>query len=308
MKVVIAGGSGLIGRALAESLSGDGHEVVVLTRSSQQANAPAGVRAVAWDGKTLAEWQREIDGADGVVNLAGYNLAGSNPLTMRWTKARRAKIMASRKDTGRVLAEAVAQAKKKPEVFVQFSAIGYYGPRGDEELDESADPADDFLAQVCVEWEKSSASVEALGVRRVVARTGIVLDNDNFAFFMLKLPVALFVGSPLGNGKQVISWIHMADQVGALRFLLETPAAQGIFNLTAPLPQSNRDFVKMLARVMRRPFIPVGVPGFLLRLPLGEVATVVLDGQRVLPARLLKAGYQFHYPELETALRDLLKK
>lgn len=309
MKIVISGGTGLIGRALTESLLKDGHEVVVLSRGGKASdNAPDGARVVAWDGRTVGDWAQEVEGADGVVNLAGSSLAGDNPLKMRWTLGRKEAILASRVNAGQALTEAIRRATNKPAMFVQSSAIGYYGPRGDEAIDESAAGANDFLADVCRQWEASSEAVESLGVRRVVVRTGVVLDNDNFAFFMLKLPVALFVGSPLGSGRQVLSWIHMADQIAALRFLLETSQAQGVFNLTAPQAETNREFVKTLARVMRRPFIPIAVPAILLRLPLGEVATVVLDGQRVIPERLQRAGFEFKFSALEPALRDLLKK
>ncbi len=310
MKVVISGGTGLIGRALTASLLKDGHEVVILSRGGNSGSkAPAGAKVVIWDGRSVGDWAQEVDGSDAVVNLAGSNLAGDSPLNMRWTKPRKAAILNSRVDAGRVLTEAVQKATKRPSVFVQSSAIGIYGPRGDEAIDESADGASDFLADVCRQWEASSVEVESLGVRRVIIRTaGIVLDNGNFAFFMFKLPVALFIGSPLGSGRQVISWIHIQDQVKAIRFLMETPTTQGVYNLTAPQAETNRDFTKMLARVMRRPFIPLSVPGFMLRLPLGEVSSVVLSGQRVIPERLQRTGFEFKFPALEPALRDLLKK
>ncbi|MBI3159937.1 MAG: TIGR01777 family protein [Chloroflexi bacterium] len=306
MKTVISGGTGLLGSTLGRDLAKDGHEVVALSRSPEKArNLPDGVRAVGWDGRTVGEWAGELEGATAVVNLAGYRLAAANPLTMRWTKVRRQRIIQSREDAGRVLAEAVRQAASKPKVFVQCSAVGFYGVLGDEEVDETAPPGNDFLARVCQRWEASSKPVEEAGVRRVVVRIGVVLANGNAAFDLQKLPIALFVGGPIGSGRQVLPWIHIDDVVGAIRFLIDSPAQQGAFNLTAPAPVASREFGRMLARLMRRPYwFPV--PAFMLKLALGEVSTVVLDGQRAVPARLQAAGYPFRFAALESALLDLL--
>ncbi|TAK11152.1 MAG: TIGR01777 family protein [Anaerolineae bacterium] len=304
MKVVISGGTGMIGRGLTKSLADDGHEVVILTRGDEKTEGK--VRFVRWDGRNLGDWAKELDGADAVVNLAGFNLAGTNFLNMRWTKVRKGKILQSRVDAGRTLTEAVQLATKKPEAFVQASAIGFYGPRGDEAIDESASGGKDFLADVCRAWEDASAGVGELGVRRVVIRTGIVLKGGNLAFDMLNLPVKLFVGSPLGTGKQYLAWVHYADHIGAIRNLIANKKASGVYNLTAPNPVTNAAYGRTVAKVLRRPFFFPRVPSFLLKLALGEVSTVVLDGQRVMPARLQREGYVFQYPELEPALRNLL--
>ncbi len=196
-------------------------------------------------------------------------------------------------------------AARKPAVVVQSSAIGYYGPHADEPLTEDAPPGDDFLARLCVAWEAAAAPLDELGVRRVTLRTGVVLSTAGGAFPRLLLPFRLFAGGPMGNGRQWMSWIHLADEVAAIRFLLAREDAAGPFNLTAPEPLTNAQFSRLLGRIMRRPaFLPV--PAFAMRLALGEAATIVLDGQRVLPRRLQELGFAFRFPTAEAALRDLL--
>ena len=203
--------------------------------------------------------------------------------------------------------EAVERASVKPRVVVQASGAGYYGPRGDEEILEDAPAGRDFLGRTAVEWENSTAPVESLGVRRAVIRSGVVLSTVGGAFSLMMLPFRLFVGGPFGSGRQWFSWIHIADQVRAIRFLIENDAPNGPFNLAAPGPVTNADFGRTLGRVLRRPsFIPA--PAFALRLFLGEMSTVLLDGQRAVPRRLLDLGFNFCFPEVETALRDILDR
>jgi hypothetical protein len=306
MRVLITGGTGLIGRALAANLVADGHEVIVLSRNPQRATGlPAGVRAEGWDARTAEGWGSLADGADAIVNLAGENLAGAGFFPARWTAERKRLIRESRLNAGQAVVQAVEAATQKPHVVIQASAVGYYGPRGDEVITEESPPGDDFLARLCVDWEASTAAVEEMGVRRAVIRTGIVLSREGGTLPRLLLPYRLFVGGPFGSGRQYYSWIHIADEVAAIRFLMENEAASGPFNLTAPNPLPNAEFGKVLGRVLRRPSA-VPVPGFAMRLLLGEVATVVLDGQRVLPRRLQELGFTFRFPELEAALRDLL--
>lgn len=307
MKVIITGGSGLLGRGLTANLTADGHEVIILSRSPNQVRGlPPGVRAVGWDAKTAAGWGHLAEGADAIVNLAGYPLDGPGFLPGRWTARRKQVIRQSRLDAGSAVVEAVQQAQQKPGVVIQSSAVGYYGPRADEKLDESASAGDDFLAQVCVEWEASTADVEAAGVPRAIIRTGIPFTVEGGAFPLLKLPFTLFVGGPFGDGQQYYSWLHYDDHIRAMRFLIDA-RADGVYNLTAPNPVTNREFAKTLGHVMRRPsWLPV--PAFAMRLALGEVSTVVLDGQRVLPQRLLDSGFHFHYPELEPALKDIVAR
>lgn len=307
MKVIIAGGSGLIGRALTESLAGDGHRVVILSRSPHKvADLPEGAQAVAWDGRTVQTWAERLEGADAIVNLAGASLKGDGFIPSRWTERRKQLIRDSRLNAGTALVEAVKAAARKPRLFIQSSAIGYYGPRDDSELSEDSPAGDDFLAQLCMDWENSTRPVEEIGLRRIIIRTGLPLTLKGGAFLLLVLPFKFFVGNTFGSGRQYYSWIHFDDYIAALRFLLESADASGIYNITAPNPVTNRQFARTLGRVMRRPsFFPL--PAFALKLALGEVSTVVLDGQRVLPQRLQAEGFSFRYPELESAFEDLLK-
>lgn len=308
MRVIITGGTGLIGSNLAESLAADGHEVIVLSRSPDQYTGmfENDVRIEGWDARTADGWGHLADGADAIVNLAGASIAGEGFPPTRWTPARKRLILESRLYAGKAVVEAVRAAEEKPKVVIQSSAVGYYGVRGDEKVTEIALNGDDFLSRVCEKWEASTAEVADMGVRHATVRTGLVLSTEGGAFPIILMPIKMFVGGPLGSGEQYYSWIHIDDVIGALCFLLENEDASGPFNLTAPDPMTNREFVKTVAGVMGRPaFFPT--PGFALRTALGEVATVVLDGQRVIPAKLLNMGYEFTYEELEPAVRDLLK-
>ncbi len=303
MHVIITGGTGLIGRALAHSLAGDGHQVTVLSRSPERhRDFPPGVALVAWDGRTAQGWGDRVDTADAIVNLAGESIAAG-----RWTPERKRRIRESRVNAGQAVVEAVRAAANPPQVVVQASAVGYYGPRGDEPVTEETPPGSDFLAQVCVAWEASTAPVEELGVRRAVIRTGVVLSTRGGALPRMLLPFRLFLGGPLGSGRQYLPWIHVDDQVGAIRFLLEHPEAQGPFNLCAPNPVTNREFCRILGQVLGRPsWMPAPAP--VLRLLLGEMAMVLLEGQRALPRRLQEIGYTFRFPELRPALQDLVQR
>src|SRR3990170_387251 len=293
MRVIIAGGSGLIGRALTENLTKDGHEVLILSRDpSKVRELPAGARALAWDAKTAGGWGAQADGADAIVNLAGESLKGRGFLPSRWTKRRKQAIRQSRLDAGAAVVAAIRQAKRKPKALVQASAVGYYGPHGSEPLDELAAPGRDFLAGVCVDWEASTAEVELLGVRRAIARTGLPLTMRGGAFPLLVLPFRMFGGNTFGSGRQFYPWIHFDDAIAALRLLIENPEASGPYNISAPNPVSNRDFARTLGRVLHRPaWVPV--PRFALQLALGEVSTVVMDGQRALPKKLVEDGFAF---------------
>jgi hypothetical protein len=235
-----------------------------------------------------------------VVNLAGESLAAG-----RWTPERRRSIQESRVHAGQAVVEAVQAAGQKPLLVVQASAVGYYGPHGGEEITESTPPGADFLAQVCTAWEATTAPVEAAGVRRVILRTGIVFSRNGGALPRLTLPFRFFAGGRLGSGRQWYPWIHLADEVAAIRFLIDTAAATGAFNLTAPQPYTNDELSKLIAKVLGRPAV-LPAPAFALRLLLGDMATVVLDGQRALPTRLLALGYRFRYTTAEGALRQLL--
>ncbi|MCX7670506.1 MAG: TIGR01777 family oxidoreductase [Anaerolineae bacterium] len=308
MRIIITGGTGQIGRTLAHELIFGGYEVVVLSRRPERVRGLAErVKVAPWDGRTAAGWGHLADGALAIVNLAGENLAGEGFLPARWTAERKQLIRESRLAAGRAVTEAVAQAQLKPRVVVQASGIGHYGNRGDEILTEASAPGTDFLARLTVEWEASTAGVTAAGVRHVSIRSGVVLSPTEGALARLLLPYRLFVGGPFGNGRQWFSWIHPADEVAAIRFLIEHPQAVGPFNLCAPQPLTNAEFGRVLGRVLGRPsWLPV--PAFVLRLALGEVAGTVLEGQRAIPQKLLDLGFRFCFPDAESALRDLLGK
>lgn len=312
MRVVITGGSGLIGRALARELLSAGYEVIALSRNPDKATGlPAGVRAVHWDGRTSVGWGHLADGAEVIVNLAGESIAGDSMAALilkRWTPARKRLILESRLNAAGAVMQAIQEARHKPKVVVQASAVGYYGSRGDEELIETSAPGDDFVARVCRDWEASTTALEQIGVRRVIIRTGgVAISTEGGAFPFMLLPFRLFMGGPLGNGSQWFSWIHLADEARAIRFLIEAPSASGIFNLSAPGSMTNAEFSRILGRVLNRPsFIPV--PAIALRLAFGEKAEILLVSQRQFPKRLLELGFNFQYPEAETALRNLLNR
>jgi uncharacterized protein (TIGR01777 family) len=301
MRVVITGGSGLIGSEAARDLGGAGHEVVILTRDPAKAGPlPPNARAVRWDGRTAEGWGALLDGGTAIIHLAGDSIASG-----RWTAEKKRRIRDSRVESGKAVLEAIRQAAIKPAVLLQGSAVGYYGPCGDEVVTEHHPAGNDFLADVCKAWEASTAEAESLGVRRALLRTGIVLSRKGGALPKMALPFRVMAGGPLGSGRQWVPWIHMADEVGAIRFLLENEDASGPFNLTAPNPLRNRDFSRALGRALKRPAL-APAPSFALRAVLGEMADMLLEGQRAVPQRLLETGYVFRYPEALPALRDLL--
>jgi uncharacterized protein (TIGR01777 family) len=300
--IIITGGTGLIGRALAADLVAADQKVTVLSRSPERATGlPDGVHVERWDAYTAEGWASLADGADAIVNLAGESIAAG-----RWTAERKRRIRESRLNAGRAVVQAVEMAGDKPRVVVQASGVGYYGPQADQEITEKALPGDDFLARIAREWEASTEPVEAMGVRRAIIRTGVVLSTRGGALPRMLLPFRLFVGGPLGSGRQWLPWIHIADEAAAIRFLIETAEAAGSFNLTAPNPLTNAGFGQVVGQVMgRSSFMPT--PAFAMRAVFGEMATLLLDGQRAVPKRLLELGFQFRFPHAEAALQDLLR-
>lgn len=306
MKIIITGGTGLLGEKLVDALLEKNHDVIVLSRNPHKAKQlPGGAKLVQWDSQSAAGWVKYADGADVIINLAGENLAGEGFFPKRWDHERRQRIVRSRLQAGQAVVAAVEQAKQKPKAVIQASAIGYYGPQDNRLLDEASPPGNDFLAETCVQWESATAGVTALGVRQIVTRIGVVLTPEGGALQRLLLPFKFFVGGPFGDGQQWYSWIHVDDVIRALVFLAESSTASGIYNLTAPNPVTNANFSKALGEVLQRPsWLPV--PGFAMRLAFGEVSTVVLDGQRVLPKRLLADGFEFMFSDVKPAFRDLL--
>ncbi len=302
MNVLIAGGTGFIGLALTQSLLKDGHQVWVLTRNPEGARLPAGVTPVGWDGRTVGAWLETFSKMEAVVNLVGENV-GQWP----WTAERKKRIRESRVEAGVALAGAFQKAARVPGVLIQASGVGYYGPCGSEPVHENSPAGADFFSSVAQDWEASTRIVDSLGVRRVIIRTSLVLDAQAGILPLMALPVRLFAGGPLGSGKQGVSWIHIEDQVRALRFLLENEKALGAFNLSAPNPLSNADFLSALARTLGRPYwLPA--PAFALRLVLGEMSTLLLDGQFAIPQRLVNLGFVFKYETALFAFKALFKR
>lgn len=308
MRIVVAGGTGLIGQPLVERLATDRHDIVVLSRNPDRytSQMPERVTMVRWDAKTAGKWAAHVEGADAVINFAGENLAGEGFFPDRWTEEKKRRIRDSRVTVGNALVEAIRKAEKKPKVLLQASAVGYFGRSGDEILTESSHPGDDFLALVCIEWESTTAEVESLGVRRVITRTGLILSTEGGPLSRLLPFFRFYLGGYFGDGQQWWPWIHLEDELRAIRFLLESETASGPYNLTAPNPVRNREFGKTLGKVMGRPSI-MPVPGFALNIALGEVATTVLVSQRVVPHKLEEQGFTFQFEELEPALQDTLE-
>lgn len=292
MRIVVTGGTGLLGGALVERLRADDHRVTVLTRGR------SGAGAVHWDPKTPdPEWTSTLDGADAVVHLAGASIAGG-----RWTEARKALIRNSRIGSTRALVAAIHAARQPPTVLVGGSAMGIYGPRGDERLTEESPPGSGFLASVCVEWEHEALAA-APASRVILVRTGLALDKSEGALPQIARPFYFFAGGPTGSGSQYMSWIHRDDWVEMVRWSLLNPAVSGPVNATAPNPVTNREFAKTLGRVLSRPSL-LSTPALPLRLALGEMAEeLLLTGQRVQPAKAQSLGFAFRYPLLEPALR-----
>ncbi|MER7682331.1 TIGR01777 family oxidoreductase [Streptomyces sp. NPDC096934] len=294
-RVVIAGASGLIGSALARSLTADGHGVVRLVRRE-----PRGRDEVRWDPEGRGIGAGALAGCAAVVNLAGAGIA-----SRRWTESYKRTIRESRVRGTTVLAEAVASLDERPSVFVNGSAIGFYGDTGDRAVDESAGPGEGFLPSVCVAWEEATAPAREAGVRTVLARTGLVVAREGGAWGRLFPLFRAGLGGRLGDGRQYWSFISVHDEVAALRYLLDTVSLSGPVNLTAPQPLTNREITEAMGRVLRRPTV-LGAPAGVLRAALGDMAQDILGSQRVLPTRLLESGFTFTYPSIEETLRAAL--
>jgi uncharacterized protein (TIGR01777 family) len=294
--IVVSGATGLIGTALVGRLRAKGHTVRRLMRSS----SPAGAGDVVWDPARGLLPASAIDGADAVVHLAGA------PVAQRWTAAHKQDIRESRIRGTALIARAIADSAKRPAVMVSGSAIGYYGDRGNEMVDETSAPGADFLARVAQDWESAAAPAADAGTRLVLLRTGIVLSPHGGALERLLVPFRLGVGGPIGGGDQWMSWIGLEDQLRAIEFALFGSSLAGPVNVVAPNPVTNATFASTLGRVLNRPAL-IPVPGFALELLYGEMArATILAGQRVQPAALATAGFEFHYPTLEQALRHEL--
>jgi uncharacterized protein (TIGR01777 family) len=304
MRVLVTGGTGLVGTRLIHHLQKRDDKVVLLTRRPDTARERFGptVNVVEGDPTQPGAWMDAAAECDGVINLAGENLFGH-----RWNDDFKKQIAESRVKSTENVAQALgknsARSNGAPRVLVNASAIGIYGPHGDEELTEESPPGADFLSKVCVDWEHAARGAEANGVRVVLIRIGVVLDKTGGALAQLLTPFRFGGGGPVGSGRQWMSWIHHEDLVGLFLLALDKPEATGSINGTAPKPVTNKEFAQALGRALHRPaFMPM--PGFMMRLLIGEAADVVVKGQRVLPQRALALGYEFKFPTIDAALAD----
>lgn len=297
MHILITGGTGLIGRQLCKALLAEAHELTVFSRNpaSVPAKCGAGVHAMA----ALADWTPDRS-FDAVINLAGEPIVDE-----RWTERRKQVLRDSRIALTEELVRRIAAAERKPAVLLSGSAVGYYGGRGDELLDETSGAGNDFPAQLCVDWEAAAAAAENLGVRVCLSRTGLILSKDGGLLGRMLPPFRLGMGTRVGDGRQWMSWVHIEDYVAMALRLLRDETMRGPYNITSPSPVTNAEFTATLATVLHRP-APFVAPAALLRLTMGESAGMLLEGQRMLPKRLLLAGLTFRFGSLDTALKNLL--
>ncbi len=300
MRFLITGGTGFVGQSLTKELINMGHEVTIVTRSEKKVNGTKNIRFLKADPTVPGNWQAELEIQDVIINLAGSSIF------TRWTQDNKKAIKDSRILTTRHLVEGLAMVNGKGKVLFSTSAVGYYGARGEEELNEYSPPGQDFLADVCKEWEGEALKAKMYGTRVVITRFGIVLGRSGGALQRLCFPVRYWLGAALGSGKQWFSWIHEQDLVNIYLFLLDKEI-EGPINCTSPNPVRNRELIKTIGEVLKKPVLLPPIPGIILKVILGEFASVLLSGQRVVPKRLLEMGYKFKYPRLKEALEDLLR-
>jgi len=308
MRIMVTGATGFVGKSLCERLLEEGHSVVALTRDALRAQRVLGPRitCLSWGSENDAEWRQALGEVDAIVNLAGESVGGA-----RWTEEYKRKIYDSRILTTRALVEAMRSHTARPRALICASAVGYYGDRKDETLTEDSPAGTDFLAITCRDWEAEAGKAAALGVRVACMRIGIVLGKGGALekmLYPLPVPVSPFklgLGGPIGSGKQWFPWIHLEDVIGLFTWAATTEAAQGAFNATAPNPVTNAEFVQTIGRILHRPAV-APVPGFALKLALGEFAEALLGGQRAFPTAAQKTGYTFRHENLEETLRALM--
>jgi uncharacterized protein len=307
MKVVIAGGTGFLGNALAWAWAEESHDVRVLTRSlppgqaqHESGTGKPGITRIGWnpDGHE-GDLARELTGSAALINLAGESIDGG-----RWSAPRKQALRDSRILATRSLVAALAQAADPPPTFISASGVGYYGDRGAEPLTEEASPGGDFLAHLCVEWEAEAERAALAGRRLVLLRTGLVLEKSGGLLPQMMRPFRFFAGGPIGSGRQYMPWVHRLDWIEMVRWIVDTPAVCGPVNVSAPHPVTNAEFARALGRAMHRPAL-LPAPGFALKIVLGEMADAALGGQRALPGKPLAHGYHFRYPEIDIAFRGI---
>jgi uncharacterized protein len=301
MNILMTGGTGFVGSFLASRLLREGHEVTILIRSGQEARGTSpGVSFLHGDPTRNGPWQEAIQKYHAVINLAGASIF------TRWTDEQKRAILDSRVNTTRNIVEAIGADRAKDVTLLSTSAVGYYGFHEDEELMEDSPPGNDFLATVAVAWESEALKAREKGARVVITRFGIVLGPNGGALGQMIPLFKKFVGGPIGSGRQWFSWVHAADLTETFVFLLNRPELSGPFNVCSPHPVRNRDLAKAIGKALHRPsFVPA--PGFMIKLVLGEFGSVILKGQRVLPRRLLEAGFVFQYPDIDKAIENVVR-
>ncbi len=298
MKIILSGGSGVIGSAIIKNYPND--EIYVLSRSGNPEKTSKNVNSVYWDGETIGDWAGILNDADVVINLAGENIGNK-----RWTAAQKQRIIDSRVKAGNTLSRAVLSCERKPKLFIQASAIGIYGTDLTSTFDENSPLGNDYLSGVGKVWEESISALKSTTVQTVILRFGVVLTETGGVLPKLVFPIRSFVGGPIGSGNQWISWVHLDDVVRIVDFVIHTGSAFGVYNVTSPNPVTNKEIGQKIASVLKRPFY-FPVPGFILKLLLGEMSVLVLDGQKVLPKRLIEEGFEFKFSEISDALKNLL--
>lgn len=301
MKIVIAGGTGFIGGALVDKLLTSGHEIIVLTRNKRlvRLSSIKKLKFVYWDAATLSSWSKYLEGADAVMNLAGEPLAEK-----RWTSGHKQIIMKSRVESTRILVRAIREARSRPATLISLSAVGYYGDVPEGEIDENHRPGDSFLADVCIKWEAEAHKADNLGIRTVILRGGLVLEREGGVLGKMLSTFRLHAGGIPGSGRQWVPWIHREDMIGIIEFALQSNNLAGPVNAMAPKPVTMKEFVETLVKVIKKP-IRATVPDIIVRTALGEMADMILTGQKAVPRRLLDEGYQFKYTDLRKALEAI---
>lgn len=304
MKVIIAGGSGFIGSRLIQRLNDAKHDVVLLSRNpgAIRSYENGALKIVQWDGRTVGSWSQFIDGADVVINLAGENIAAK-----RWSEKQKIRLVNSRIESTRTIIQSINNAKKKPRVLVNASAVGFYGNDGDGDVAEAQTKGEGFLSDLCEQWEREAQDAEKSDLRVVLLRIGVVLDSSGGALKKMLLPFKLFIGGPLGSGKQWFPWIHREDVINIILFALEKQSLSGAVNVASPSPVTMNEFSSLLGKAIGRPSW-MRVPSFMLKLMLGEMSEMLIGGRRIIPKKLLDNGFVFQHPDLEATLDSLFKE